>query len=69
MTYAIVDAEFECHVLAPNRMSRSRKARSMKTDERDAEMIRYVCRAPGRRGRSRCFGHDSYPGRYTLPVF
>jgi transposase len=35
----IVDAEFECHVLAPNRMSRSQKNRTLKTDERDAVMI------------------------------
>ena len=35
----ITDAKFECHVLAPNRMSRSQKSRTLKTDERDAEMI------------------------------
>lgn len=35
----VTDAGFECHVLAPNRMQRSHKSRSMKTDERDAEMI------------------------------
>lgn len=35
----ITDAKFECHVLAPNRMSRSQKSRTLKTDERDAQMI------------------------------
>ena len=39
MTDDVTDAEFECHVLAPSRMKRSHKSRSMKTDERDAEMI------------------------------
>jgi hypothetical protein len=35
----VTDAGFECHVLAPNRMQRSHKSRTLKTDERDAEMI------------------------------
>lgn len=35
----VTDDGFECHVLAPNRMSRSQKSRTLKTDERDAQMI------------------------------
>jgi hypothetical protein len=45
----VADAEFECYVLAPSRMKRSHKSRRMKTDERDAEMIRYMHDRRGRR--------------------
>jgi transposase len=35
----IVEAGFECHVLAPNKMPRSQKQRRQRNDERDALMI------------------------------